>query len=75
MKSCSKCKEQRPLDRFAINDYGRPISWCKECMSQRASERYREKIEASNVLKMSQTETSFPSENQERKCKDFFFYA
>lgn len=39
-KSCSKCKEVKPLEDFFFNKtHGKPDSWCKDC--KRAHDRKR----------------------------------
>lgn len=75
MKICSKCKNQKALDRFCINDYGRHISQCKDCQADYQLKRYSRMKELKDNLNLSQAKTSFSNENSERKCKDFFFYA
>lgn len=43
VKPCSKCKRVMPFKEFRLNDYGRPISWCKECERQKEKLRYERK--------------------------------
>jgi hypothetical protein len=74
MKNCSRCKEFKPLERFSVNDYGAPVSQCKDCQCFLANERASRKREAKLLLNQSGPNTTFASENAVRKCKDFFFY-
>ena len=73
-KNCSKCMTHKPVDRFSINDFGRPVSRCKDCVNEDVQERSRrKKLEA--LKNLSHPETDFPSEISDRKCKSIFFYA
>jgi hypothetical protein len=51
MKACSKCKENKELNRYTLNDFGTPQSWCKDCLSARALEKYYEKKAAKELSK------------------------
>lgn len=42
-KPCTLCKETKTLDAFSIKGNGKPNSWCKECVSDRAKTYYRKK--------------------------------
>lgn len=80
MKNCSKCMIQKPFDRFCINDYGRPVSRCKDCMNVTQTEYVKKKKEeklASDFLLSQVSTTNIVNENEYRKeikCKSFFFY-
>ena len=77
MKNCPKCNVLKDLDMFSVNDYGRPVSYCKECMRLYSVKRYEEK----RKLKLAQSEvgtdclSSGIVNEKVSKCKDFFFYA
>lgn len=69
MKSCSKCKDSKPFDRFPVTDFGKPGSQCKDCISKKALENYYKDKNNNTAL--------VPEKNYETdkiKCKDFFFY-
>lgn len=51
MKICSKCKTEKELKNFSLNDFGLPQSWCKDCLSARALEKYYEKKAAKELSK------------------------
>lgn len=52
MKICSKCKgDPKCLSNFSLNDFGKPQSWCKDCLSARALEKYYEKKAAKELSK------------------------
>lgn len=36
--TCSKCKQEKPRDRFHTTARGRPNSWCKDCNNQKNRE-------------------------------------
>ena len=75
MKMCSRCKNLKSYSVFTITDFGKFSSWCKDCSNEVATERYHKKKMALAEKKLSQVETVFESENRDRKCKDFSFYA
>lgn len=72
MKTCSHCGDTQDLKRFQINDYGRPISRCNDCMKKKSLENYyRKKGNTNEGLQLESV--NLPMKN-ETKCKDFFFY-
>lgn len=40
IRLCSYKKHFMPLSRFTINDFGKPVAWCKDCMNEKQIERY-----------------------------------
>lgn len=73
MKTCSHCGDTQDLKCFHVNDYGRPISWCNECMRKKSLENYYRK-KGISPNKGLQTESVVLREEKEIKCKSFFFY-
>lgn len=73
MKTCSKCKENLDLKNFLLNDYGKPISWCRDCLSKKSLENYYRKKGINTNEGLQSESVNLPMKN-ETKCKDFFFY-
>jgi hypothetical protein len=77
MKTCSKCKTERTLDRFSINAFGKHSSPCKNCQSDSTLRRYNENKARLNLALSEDGTDTFPNEThykKEIKCKDFSFF-
>lgn len=49
VRQCSYKKHFKPIERFSLNDYGKPVSTCMDCMNEKSIERYyRNKNAAGN---------------------------
>jgi len=59
MKTCSCCKNIKPFERFSVNDYGRPISHCKEGCGDAVKRRLEAKKNKMSGLRTNENEV-FP---------------
>ena len=46
MRTCKKCGESKPLERFGINKHGNPNGGCKDCLARIKREKYHGDPEA-----------------------------
>ena len=51
-KTCTRCSESKPTDRFGKNQHGNPRAICKPCEATEALTRYIEKREAAGEIYM-----------------------
>lgn len=78
MKTCSKCKENKPLDSFGLQSngpHGR-ASWCKACKNDQVKARYasnaevREKAKAYSRARHKQNAERISEYKLSRGCAD-----
>lgn len=58
MKICTKCNEDKPLERFPVNDFGKHVSTCKDCISKKVLAKYHENKKLNITLSELETKSA-----------------